>query len=86
VKVFTYSEDGVVREQEMDVNLDPNNPGRASCVWRGMLIACDRNYLIEWALNVETRINLQSSDLALKHAQERNQRIRANIDALKALQ
>lgn len=85
MKVFTYSEDGVVREQDMDVNLDPTNPGKASCVWRGMLIACDRKYLIEWALRVETNINLESSDRALSWAQERNQRIRANIDALKAL-
>ncbi len=84
--VFTYSEDGIVRHQDMDVHLEADNPGRSSCVWMGMLMACDRQYLIEWALRVERNINLASSDAALKSCTERNLRIRERIAALEALE
>lgn len=85
MKVFTYAEDGEIKEQDLPVSLDPTVPGRASCVWRGMLIACDRDYLIEWALSVENKINLATRKRWFEDAIDGLRHVRKNIRNLERL-
>ena len=54
MKVFVYRFDGVITEEDADVNLDPNNPGSSYCVRGNSLYDTNKEHLRQWALNVES--------------------------------
>lgn len=82
MQVFLYQEDGRIQQVEMDVDLEPGNPGRSYAVGPQGLIDTDRKHLRQWAINCETR-KLESQKRWLEDTKRTVEATEARIASLR---